>query len=81
MHVAGGQGEDLDTRKTAPGLRALDSTAVRCGGGDEPPPRARTTCIFVKKTHVDTRRLDCRGGRAHPAARSGTRSAAGPQRS
>ena len=29
----------LDTRKTTPGLRALEKYAVRCGGGSEPPRR------------------------------------------
>ena len=29
----------LDTRKTTPGLRALEKEAVRAGGGDEPPQR------------------------------------------
>src|SRR5690348_11623461 len=31
--VAGTKARILDTRKTAPGLRALDKYAVRCGGG------------------------------------------------
>jgi nicotinate-nucleotide pyrophosphorylase (carboxylating) len=31
--VAGTQAQILDTRKTAPGLRALQKYAVRCGGG------------------------------------------------
>ena len=31
--VAGTKAKILDTRKTAPGLRALDKYAVRCGGG------------------------------------------------
>src|SRR6202035_1483037 len=32
--VAGTKAKVLDTRKTAPGLRALDKYAVRCGGGE-----------------------------------------------
>jgi nicotinate-nucleotide pyrophosphorylase (carboxylating) len=31
--IGGGRATLLDTRKTAPGLRALDKYAVRCGGG------------------------------------------------
>jgi nicotinate-nucleotide pyrophosphorylase (carboxylating) len=31
--VAGTRARILDTRKTAPGLRAIDKYAVRCGGG------------------------------------------------
>src|SRR5215471_7957554 len=31
--VAGTRARILDTRKTAPGLRAIDKNAVRCGGG------------------------------------------------
>src|ERR1700677_4561347 len=32
--VAGTKAKVLDTRKTVPGLRALDKYAVRCGGGE-----------------------------------------------
>ena len=35
----------LDTRKTTPGLRALEKAAVRAGGGVEPPrPASPTPC-------------------------------------
>ena len=39
--VAGTGAVVRDTRKTLPGLRALEKYAVRCGGGREPPDGAR----------------------------------------
>lgn len=50
--VAGTRAVILDTRKTAPGLRALDKLAVRCGGGQN----HRTglyDMILIKDNHID----------------------------
>ena len=50
--VAGTRAVILDTRKTAPGLRALDKLAVRCGGGQN----HRTglyDMVLIKDNHID----------------------------
>jgi nicotinate-nucleotide pyrophosphorylase (carboxylating) len=50
--VAGTAAKIYDTRKTAPGLRALDKYAVRCGGGEN--YRLGLYDMFlVKNNHVD----------------------------
>jgi nicotinate-nucleotide pyrophosphorylase (carboxylating) len=50
--VAGTNARIHDTRKTAPGLRALDKYAVRCGGGEN--HRIGLHDMFlVKNNHVD----------------------------
>jgi nicotinate-nucleotide pyrophosphorylase (carboxylating) len=50
--VAGTKARIYDTRKTAPGLRALDKYAVRCGGGEN--HRIGLDDMFlVKNNHVD----------------------------
>ena len=50
--VSGTKARIYDTRKTAPGLRALDKYAVRCGGGEN--HRAGLYDMFlVKNNHVD----------------------------
>jgi nicotinate-nucleotide pyrophosphorylase (carboxylating) len=50
--VAGTRAGIYDTRKTAPGLRALDKYAVRCGGGEN--HRIGLHDMFlVKNNHVD----------------------------
>jgi nicotinate-nucleotide pyrophosphorylase (carboxylating) len=50
--VAGTKARIYDTRKTAPGLRALDKYAVRCGGGEN--HRIGLYDMFlVKNNHVD----------------------------
>ena len=50
--VAGTRAKICDTRKTAPGLRALDKYAVRMGGGEN--HRAGLFDMFlVKNNHVD----------------------------
>ena len=50
--VAGTQATILDTRKTAPGLRALDKLAVRRGGGQN--HRAGLyDMILIKDNHID----------------------------
>jgi len=50
--VAGTQAVILDTRKTAPGLRALDKLAVRRGGGQN--HRAGLyDMILIKDNHID----------------------------
>ncbi len=50
--VAGTRARIYDTRKTAPGLRALDKYAVRCGGGEN--HRIGLYDMFlVKNNHID----------------------------
>ena len=50
--IAGTNARIFDTRKTAPGLRALDKYAVRCGGGEN--HRFGLFDLFlVKNNHVD----------------------------
>lgn len=50
--VAGTSAKIFDTRKTAPGLRALDKYAVRCGGGEN--HRLGLHDMFlIKNNHVD----------------------------
>jgi len=50
--IAGTAAKIYDTRKTAPGLRALDKYAVRCGGGEN--HRLGLHDMFlVKNNHVD----------------------------
>ena len=50
--IAGTKAKIFDTRKTAPGLRALDKYAVRCGGGEN--HRFGLFDMFlVKNNHVD----------------------------
>jgi nicotinate-nucleotide pyrophosphorylase (carboxylating) len=50
--VQGTQARIYDTRKTAPGLRALDKYAVRCGGGEN--HRIGLYDMFlVKNNHID----------------------------
>ena len=47
----------LDTRKTTPGLRALEKYAVRCGGGANHRARALRR-VLVKENHLRHRRRD-----------------------
>jgi nicotinate-nucleotide pyrophosphorylase (carboxylating) len=50
--VAGTKAKIYDTRKTAPGLRALDKYAVKCGGGEN--HRIGLYDMFlIKNNHVD----------------------------
>lgn len=50
--VRGTKAKIYDTRKTAPGLRALDKYAVRCGGGEN--HRGGLYDMFlIKNNHVD----------------------------
>lgn len=50
--VQGTKAKIFDTRKTAPGLRALDKYAVRCGGGEN--HRIGLFDMFlIKNNHVD----------------------------
>ena len=50
--IAGTRARIFDTRKTAPGLRALDKYAVRCGGGEN--HRIGLFDLFlIKNNHVD----------------------------
>jgi nicotinate-nucleotide pyrophosphorylase (carboxylating) len=49
--VAGTGAEILDTRKTAPGLRALDKRAVACGGGRN-HRMGLDGAILIKDNHV-----------------------------
>jgi nicotinate-nucleotide pyrophosphorylase (carboxylating) len=51
--IAGTRAKIYDTRKTAPGLRALDKYAVRCGGGEN--HRFGLFDMFlIKNNHVDS---------------------------
>jgi len=50
--VAGTQARILDTRKTAPGLRALDKLAVRHGGGSN-HRFGLHDMILIKNNHID----------------------------
>ncbi len=50
--VAGTQATILDTRKTAPGLRALDKFAVRRGGGQN-HSTALFDMVLIKDNHID----------------------------
>lgn len=49
--IAGTQAKILDTRKTVPGLRALDKYAVRCGGGFNHRMRL-DDAILIKDNHI-----------------------------
>jgi nicotinate-nucleotide pyrophosphorylase (carboxylating) len=50
--VRGTKAKIYDTRKTAPGLRALDKYAVRCGGGEN--HRLGLHDMFlIKNNHID----------------------------
>jgi nicotinate-nucleotide pyrophosphorylase (carboxylating) len=49
--VAGTGAKILDTRKTAPGLRALDKYAVRCGGGQN-HRLDLSDGILIKNNHI-----------------------------
>jgi nicotinate-nucleotide pyrophosphorylase (carboxylating) len=49
--IAGTGARILDTRKTAPGLRALDKYAVRAGGGDN-HRMGLHDAVMVKDTHL-----------------------------
>jgi nicotinate-nucleotide pyrophosphorylase (carboxylating) len=51
MHLAGLQTELLDTRKTTPGLRALEKYAVRAGGGHNHRQRLDDG-ILIKSNHL-----------------------------
>jgi nicotinate-nucleotide pyrophosphorylase (carboxylating) len=71
--IAGTGARILDTRKTAPGLRALDKYAVACGGGEN-HRRGLYDAVLLKDTHLgaggtieaSVRRALAAG---HPAAR------------
>jgi nicotinate-nucleotide pyrophosphorylase (carboxylating) len=49
---AGGRARVLDTRKTTPGLRALEKYAVRCGGGENHRMGLYDE-VMIKNNHVD----------------------------
>ena len=49
--VAGTRAAILDTRKTTPGLRALEKYAVRCGGGVN-HRRGLDDAVLVKENHI-----------------------------
>jgi nicotinate-nucleotide pyrophosphorylase (carboxylating) len=49
--VAGTKARILDTRKTAPGLRALDKYAVRCGGGQN-HRLDLSDGVLIKNNHI-----------------------------
>jgi nicotinate-nucleotide pyrophosphorylase (carboxylating) len=52
VELAGGRARILDTRKTTPGLRALEKYAVRCGGATN-HRFALYDEVLVKDNHVD----------------------------
>lgn len=49
--VSGTQARILDTRKTAPGLRAIDKYAVRCGGGQN-HRLDLSDGVLIKNNHI-----------------------------
>jgi nicotinate-nucleotide pyrophosphorylase (carboxylating) len=49
--VAGTRARILDTRKTAPGLRAIDKYAVRCGGGQN-HRLDLSDGVLIKNNHI-----------------------------
>src|SRR5438270_14007869 len=49
--VAGTKARILDTRKTTPGLRALEKYAVRCGGGEN-KRMGLYDAALIKDNHV-----------------------------
>jgi nicotinate-nucleotide pyrophosphorylase (carboxylating) len=49
--VAGARARVVDTRKTTPGLRALEKYAVRCGGGDN-HRFGLDDAVLIKDNHV-----------------------------
>jgi len=49
--VAGTRARVVDTRKTTPGLRALEKYAVRCGGGDN-HRFGLDDAVLIKDNHV-----------------------------
>ncbi len=59
----------LDTRKTTPGLRALEKAAVRAGGGHN-HRGSLSDAVLVKDNHLGGR-LDHRGGDQGPPAVAG----------
>lgn len=50
--IRGTKAKIFDTRKTAPGLRALDKYAVRCGGGEN-HRMGLYDMFLIKNNHVD----------------------------
>ncbi len=52
VQAAGGRARILDTRKTTPGLRALEKHAVRCGGGEN-HRSGLWDQVLIKNNHVD----------------------------
>jgi nicotinate-nucleotide pyrophosphorylase (carboxylating) len=51
--IAGTKATILDTRKTAPGLRAIDKLAVRHGGGSN-HRRGLHDMVLIKDNHIDS---------------------------
>ena len=49
--VSGTNARILDTRKTAPGLRVIDKTAVRCGGGQN-HRLDLSDGVLIKNNHI-----------------------------
>ena len=68
----------LDTRKTTPGLRALEKQAVAAGGGVQPPRRPLRRDPDQGEPHRrgrgDRGRRSNARGRRHPSSRAGSRS-------
>jgi nicotinate-nucleotide pyrophosphorylase (carboxylating) len=64
VDAAGGRCRIVDTRKTTPGLRALQRWAVRCGGGHN-HRNDLTGGVLIKENHIRAA-----GGIAHAIARA-----------
>ena len=63
--VAGTKARILDTRKTTPGLRALEKYAVRMGGGENHRLNL-SSMVLIKDNHLDDRRRHRAGRAARP---------------
>ncbi len=66
--VAGTRAHVVCTRKTTPGLRALEKYAVRCGGGSN-HRFGLDDAVLIKDNHLALAGSVARGGRSRPRAR------------
>lgn len=64
--IAGSQSRILDTRKTLPGLRALQKYAVRCGGGEN-HRFGLYDAVLIKDNHLEWWRSTGEGSTGGPA--------------
>ncbi len=80
--VAGTQARVVDTRKTTPGLRALERHAVRCGGGHN-HRYSLSDAVMAKDNHLAVHPRHHRGaaaGQGRPAAHDAHRGRGRPAR-